>query len=221
MTEKVAVGDFIELDYTGMLTDGTVFDTTEKKVAEEAHIHDENRKFKAAVVCVGQQQLLPGLDAVLAGKEIGTEFTVELSAEKAFGKREAKNMEIIPISTFTDNKMKPQPGLQFDDDRGRRGVITRVSGGRVMVNYNHPLAGREVQYKVKIHRKITDAKEKIISFIHATLRAPTDKMEVEVKENKAAVAIPFQLPEQFLNPLGKKLAELTKLKEVTFSVKKV
>lgn len=216
MAEKVKHHDFIELDYTGKLADGSVFDTTMEKVAKDAGLPTEKVKFGPTVICVGEKQVLPGLDAELVDKEVGKEYTITLPAEKAFGKRDVKKMKIVPISTFKEHDVQPQPGLQIDVD-GEMGTVTRVAGGRVIVNFNHPLAGREVTYEIKINRKITDQKEQLISFLNSTLRIPEDKIKVEIKEEKAEIQLPMDLPVQVTEEIGKKLAELTKLKEVKFS----
>ena len=219
MTEKIKEHDFIELDYTGKLEDGTVFDTTEEKVAKEKGFYQENMKFGPATICVGENQILPGLDKNLIGKELDKEFEVKLSPEEAFGKRDVKKMRIMPISAFKEHNMQPQPGLQIEAD-GETGTVTRVSGGRVIVNFNHPLAGKEVVYVVKVNKKITDSKDKIVSFLSTSMRMPEDKIDVTISEEKAEIKLPMQLPEQFTEAVGKKLEELTKLKEVKFVAEK-
>lgn len=96
MTEKVKLKDFISLDYTGKLADGTVYDTTVKKVAEENDLPTEKRIFTPVTICVGENQILPGLDEELIDKEIGKEYTITLPPEKAFGKRDVKKMTSSP-----------------------------------------------------------------------------------------------------------------------------
>ncbi len=201
MDETVQHGDFIELSYTGSLADGSTFDSTEK-----------------SIICIGQQQLLPGLDNALAGKELGKEFKITLKPEEAFGKRDIKKLRIIPMSTFREHKMDPHPGLQVDVD-GEIGIVTSISGGRVIVNFNHPLAGKEVSYTVKVIRKVSDTVEQINAFLHATLRLPAEQVAITVEEQKATVLLPMELPVQFTDAVGKKIAELTKLESVTFHTK--
>jgi|APSaa5957512622_1039677.scaffolds.fasta_scaffold09353_4 FKBP-type peptidyl-prolyl cis-trans isomerase 2 len=219
MTEKIKENDFIELDYTGKLEDGSVFDTTEEKVAKDNGFYKEKMKFGPATICVGENQILPGLDKNLIDQELGKEFEVKLSAGEAFGKRDIKKMKIMPVAAFKEHNMQPQPGLQIEAD-GETGTITRVSGGRVIVNFNHPLAGKEVTYVVKVNKKITDPKEQIITFLSTSMRMPKDKINVTVNEEKAEIKLPMQLPEQFTDAVGKKLVELTKLKEVKFVAEK-
>lgn len=213
MTETIKNHDFVEVDYTGKLTDGTIFDTTIEKVAKDNKFFSEKMKFGPAVICVGEKQILPGLDDNLLDKEVGKEFTIKLMPEQAFGKRDIKNVKIMPLSSFREHEMNPYPGLQIDVD-GQIGTVSKVSGGRVIVNFNHPLAGKEVVYEVIVHRKITDKKEQISYFLNSSLHVPRDKIKVEITEEKAKVSIPVTFPEQINKVIGEKLAELTGLKEV-------
>ena len=80
-----------------------------------------------------------------------------------------------------------------------------------MVNFNHLLAGKEVIYDVTIHRKITDQKEQIISYLNMSMHIPADNIKINVAEGKAQVQLPMQLPAQLLEILAKKLSELTKV----------
>ncbi|MBS3165712.1 peptidylprolyl isomerase [Candidatus Woesearchaeota archaeon] len=220
MAEKIQKHDFVELDYTGKLTDGTVFDTTQKSVSESSGLHAHDKVFAPAVVCIGERQLLPGLDDALVDKEMGKEYSVTLPPEKTFGKKDIKKMKIVPMNAFKEHKVQPHPGLQIDMD-GERGVITQISGGRVIVNFNNPLAGREIVYDFKVNKKITDQKEQAIIYLHNSFGIPKDKVNVEIKEQKATVELPFEFPAQILELLSKKMIDLVKLKEVKFTKKEV
>lgn len=215
MSETVKHHDFVEIEYTGQLTDGTVFDTTSEKIAKQNNLYSSKQKYRPALVCVGERQLLPGLDAQIVDKELGKEYTVTLTPERAFGKRDIQKIKIIPMDMFRQHKVQPHPGLQVDVD-GEIGLVTRVSGGRVMVNFNHPLAGKEVVYNYKILRKVTDQKEKVSAFLSALLRLPAEAMKIEVKDNAAVVTMPGELPAQISSILGQKLMQLTGLKDILF-----
>ncbi|MBU0457333.1 MAG: peptidylprolyl isomerase [Nanoarchaeota archaeon] len=215
MPETIKEHDFIELDYTGKLADGTIFDTTLEKVAKENNLFSEKRKYLPTTICVGEKQVLPGLDDELIGKDIGKEYAVTLPPEKAFGKRDIKKMRIVPTNSFKEHKVEPHPGLQVDID-GEMGIISRVSGGRTIVNFNHPLSGKEVTYTFKINKRIEEPKDKLISYITMSLGIPKEMIKAEVKENKAEVKLPFELPAQVTDLLANKLSELVKL-ETTFS----
>lgn len=211
--------DFIEINYTGKLPDGTVFDTTLESVAKTNKLFSEKKSYSPIIICIGEKQILLGLDAELEGKEIGKEYAVTLPPEKAFGKREVKLVKIVPASTFKEHEVEPHPGLQVNID-DEIGIITNVSGGRIIVNFNHPLAGKEVIYVFTIIRKITDKNEQVASFISSMLGLPKDKMKVEVTEDKATITLPMELPLQISNILMQKLVEVTGLKDILFEKKK-
>ena len=131
----VKANDFVELEYTGRLKDsGVVFDTTDEKVAKEHEL--PKAQYGPVVVVIGQGQLLKGLEEHIIGKEPGN-YRIELPAEKAFGKKNAKLIQMIPASKFTQQKIQPVPGLQLNID-GVLCTVRQVTGGRVMaVSYTH------------------------------------------------------------------------------------
>ena len=53
MAEKVKEHDFVKVNYTGKLADGTVFDTTEEKIAKENKLFSPKMNYSPATVCVG------------------------------------------------------------------------------------------------------------------------------------------------------------------------
>ncbi|MBI2145724.1 peptidylprolyl isomerase [Candidatus Woesearchaeota archaeon] len=217
MAETIQQHDFVDVDYTGKLPDGTIFDTTSEKIAKEHHL-GEKRTFGPIIICIGERQILPGLDQQLIGKELAKEYTVTLPPEQAFGKRDIKKMKIVPASTFREHKMEPHPGLQIDVD-GEIGTVAQVSGGRVIVNFNHPLAGKEVSYTFTINRKVTDQQEQLKAFLQTAFGIPTDKLPITIQDGKATIELPLALPAEITSLLGKKLQELVKLNAVEFKTK--
>ena len=153
--KTIQKGDFAELDYTGRVKDADfIFDTT----LPVENYHNPS-KHGPVIVCVGDQNILKGLDRQLEGKETGKAYTAEVTPEDGFGKRNAKLLQLVPSSKFRNEKINPFPGLQVNID-GIFGVVKAVSGGRVIVDFNHPLAGRELVYDFKIRRIVTDDAEK-------------------------------------------------------------
>ena len=84
--------EFIELDYTGKIKDtGDIFDTTSIQVAKDNNLFEEKAEYKPIVICVGQGQIIKGLDKTLPGKETEKEYTIEVTPDQAYGKRNAFN----------------------------------------------------------------------------------------------------------------------------------
>ncbi len=207
--------DFIEVEYTGRFKDTKeVFDTTDVKIAKEAQIFSEKGEYAPVVICIGEHHILRGIDEFLEGKELGS-YTLELPPEKAFGKKKMELIKMIPTNKFTEQGIKPVPNLRLNID-GYVGLVKSVSGGRTVVDFNHPLAGRDVVYALKVNKIVTDSKVKVESLLQVLFGV---KIPVDVQEKKAVVSFPSELPEQIKAELAKKVSELTGL-ELSVELKK-
>ncbi|MFT4326815.1 MAG: FKBP-type peptidyl-prolyl cis-trans isomerase [Candidatus Woesearchaeota archaeon] len=153
-------GDFVELQYTGNV-DGFVFDTTDKDVAKKNGLPDT---VKPVIICVGKGALLEGIERSVVGKTVGEPYSVTLEPKDAFGMKDAKNIQLVPTAKFKKEGLNPYPGMQVEID-GRLVVVKRVSGGRTLVDFNHPLAGKTVVYDITILRSVTDPSEKLSALI--------------------------------------------------------
>lgn len=201
---QIKPNDFVEIEYTGKLKDsGIVFDTTDEKVAKEHEL--PRAQYGPVVVIIGQGQLLKGLEEQIIGKEPG-KYIIQLSAEKAFGKKNAKLIQLVPTKKFTEQKIQPVSGLQLNID-GNICTIRQVTGGRVMVDFNHPLAGRDVVYEINVRGVVADKKEQLKAVFAMLLNIAPEKIELEGA--KARVELKMALPKEILPELQKKVKELT------------
>ena len=212
---EVKQKDFVELEYTGKIKNsGEIFDTTDKKIAEDNDVLQEEHEYKPIIVCVGENQIIKGLDNALAGKEKGKSYTIEVKAEDAYGKKDAKMIQLIPTNKFIKENIQPMPGLQVNID-GMLGFVKTVSGGRTMVDFNHPLSSKDLTYEIKISRIIEDDKEKISSYFDIM---NAKDIEVSIENSKAEVKIKQEMPKEIKEPIEKKLKELIpSLQSVTIS----
>ena len=179
--DKFKDGDFIKISYTGKaVAAGTVFDTTSAEKAKEAGIAEEGRKYAPVLVVLGKGHVVKGLEDALRDMSIGEQKSVELTPENAFGARDSNLVRIIPLSEFKKRELDPFPGMLLDLD-GRKGLVKSVSGGRVMVDLNHPLAGEKIVYDVKIEEKLTETNPKIQAIIDSfNLKAESFKLDGDV-----------------------------------------
>lgn len=150
--------DFVEIEFTGKVKGGEVFDSNIKEDLKQANLDFES---KPLVFCLGEGMFLKSIDDFLIGKpESPATYELDLKPEDAFGKRVPSLVQMIPLKVFIQHKANPVPGAMFNFD-GRIGKTLTVSGGRVMVDFNSPLAGKDVHYKINLKRKVTDLKEKV------------------------------------------------------------
>ncbi|MFH1642592.1 MAG: peptidylprolyl isomerase [Nanoarchaeota archaeon] len=215
---KLKEKDFVEVEYTGKLKEeGAVFDTTDEKIAKDNNIHNEDNTYGPVIVCIGQNQVLEGLDKNLIGKETGKEYTIELSPEEAFGKKNPKLIQLVPTSKFMKQKIQPMPGLQVNID-GMIAMIKTVSGGRSMVDFNHPLSGKDVVYNLKINKVIMDDSDKLKAYFKISLALK--EINMELKEGTAKVTLKNDIPKEAKEKLNEKVVELIpNVKKVEFVTK--
>lgn len=179
-------GDFIRIDYTESV-DGQVIASTDKDVATEKGIFSEEAQYGPHLIVVGAGQLVKGYEDDLIGKEIGYSGKVEIGPENAFGLHDAKNVEIIPINRFKEQK--PVPGMRVGVEN-KVGTVTRVIGRKVNVDFNHPLAGRTIVYEYKILENIEDQLEKLKALIKTFAHM---ELEAEIKDDVAIITVLWEL----------------------------
>jgi len=156
---KTKKGDFVEIEFLGRnLLTGEIFDTN--NLEEARKINPKIKETKPLIACIGQGFVVKGFDESLEGKEIGKKQKITLSPENAFGSRNAGLVKMIPMKIFTEQKVYPQAGMTLALDNALVKVVS-VSGGRVLVDFNNPLAGKDIEYKFTIKKIITDSKEKV------------------------------------------------------------
>ena len=172
-------GTYIKLTYTGSIN-GVPFDTTNAEAAKKGKIFREGYNYTPAIVKVGAGRLLKGLDEELVGKEIGHEYTVTIPAEKAFGPHLSKEVKAVDKKAL-DHKPELYERIVFE---GREGVIVNKIGSRYVVDFNHPLAGQDVEYVFKIEGIVDDALESL----KGTIKLITGR-EMKVSTTKTAISI--------------------------------
>ncbi|MBU1201861.1 MAG: FKBP-type peptidyl-prolyl cis-trans isomerase [Nanoarchaeota archaeon] len=213
--EKIKKGDFIELDYTGKIKDeNLVFDTTKKSVAQSSGLNP-NADYKPAVICLGEGYILPALEDGLVGKEIGT-YSFDLSPEQSFGRKSAKLLKLVPLKVFKQQDIVPYTGLEVNID-DMFGIIRSVSGGRIIVDFNHPLASRDISYEIEIKKIVTDDKDKLESIIKI-IGIHYDSLSV--KDKKAVIVLEHSLPDQLKKLFEEKAKEKTGVETFDYVVKK-
>jgi FKBP-type peptidyl-prolyl cis-trans isomerase 2 len=208
--------DFVEIEYTGKLAEGNIiFDTSDEALAKKSGAFNQGMRYGPIVICVGEHQVIAGLDKNLIGKEVGKDYSFSIPAEDGFGKKDAKLLKLVPTSAFRKSNVQVAPGLQVDID-GVIGTIRTVTGGRVIVDFNHPFAGKDLIYEVKVRRQVLDKVEQVNSLIRMLINQPS---ETAVAEGAATITLEQELPEEIGKELEKRLIELVKLKSVSFKVK--
>lgn len=150
----ISVGDSVTIEYTGRLTDGTVFDTSRRPVAEEAGIDTEQptREYGPLTVEIGEGRVIEGLEEALVGMDPGDEQTVTLPPAKAYG--EPTDDRVIEYETPEFREMlqgeEPTTGMHVQGEQGAVGEVVEVDEETTQVDFNHELAGRTLEFDVEV-----------------------------------------------------------------------
>lgn len=206
----VTTGDFVELQFTGK-TNGVIFDSN---IAEDLKTIAPDAKPHKVIVAAGHNMLPPGFDKALLDKEVGKQYTIHLKPSEGFGVRHKDLVKIIPVKVFHAQKLDPKPGATFFID-GRTVKVIAVSGARATVDFNNPLAGKELEYSFTIVRIIENEAERVDAFVEYFLRV---KLKHRIEGDKVVLIGP-KILEQFCAAFNAQAKEILK-KELVFEEEK-
>jgi FKBP-type peptidyl-prolyl cis-trans isomerase 2 len=191
--------DFVEIEFSGY-ANAELFDSN---VKEELKKLDPKAEPKKTVVCIGEKMLVAGLDKALEGKEIGKEYETSFGPKEGFGERKKDLIRTIPMKVFLEKRILPKAGMVLNIDDYIVKVVS-VSGGRVLADFNNPLAGKEIKYKFKILKIVEDEKEKCEAVIESLFKI---MIPFEIKGNDVVLKGPKGF-EMFVNVFKPRFKEL-------------
>ncbi len=145
MSGIIAKGMVAQFHYSVSDTEGNVIDKSEE--TPMAYLH-------------GFGNIVPGLETALEGKKSGDKLSVKVSPEEAYGEYDPSLIQKVPKETFEDIE-EIEVGMQFEaetDEGAFIATIVKFDGDDVVVDGNHPLAGKELAFEVTVEsvRKATD-----------------------------------------------------------------
>ncbi|VVB83845.1 FKBP-type peptidyl-prolyl cis-trans isomerase [uncultured archaeon] len=133
--------DKVTLDYEGRLETGEVFDTSK----HEGHSHP-------LTFTVGDGEVIPGFEKAVMGMEVDEEKEFSIPPEEAYGMPDERLHQEIPKSVLP-TEPEPQVGmtLVMQTPQGNIPVmISEVKEESVIIDLNHPLAGKKLIFKIKV-----------------------------------------------------------------------
>lgn len=209
-------GDFIRIDYVGKISEsGEIFDLTKENMAKEKGIYNPNLSYKPVPIIIGANFVVKGLEKELKKMKVGERKKIIVKPEEAFGNRSPKLMKLIPLSNFKRQKTDPYPGMivTINNIHGR---VLSVTGGRVKVDFNHPLSGKRLEYDVEIKERISSKIGKIKAVLEFFLKVGEDlnvsfeKEIVEIKTKKKDV--PKELKKTIADTILKWIRNIKKIR---------
>lgn len=136
---QVQNGSTVKVHYTGTFDDGTVFDSSVDRDPME--------------FTIGEGKLIPGFEQAVIGMNVGDSTTQRIPAEEAYGPHIKELIVEVDKSQFPPD-MTPEIGLQLQirQDNGQTTIvrITGISEDKVTLDANHPLAGKDLNFEIKL-----------------------------------------------------------------------
>lgn len=146
---SVKKGDVVSIDYAGKLEDGQVIATTIKTVAEEAGIYSPDTQYRPYTFTVGSGETIKGIDEEIIGMEKGEQKEIIIPPDKGFGYPDQALIREFPMETFKESNIEPEKGMMVRTPQGV-GEIINVLPNSVILNFNHPLAGKTLIFNITI-----------------------------------------------------------------------
>ena len=137
---QVENGNTVSVHYRGTLNDGTEFDSS--------HSRGETLSFQ-----VGAGQMISGFDAALPGMSVGETKNITLSPDQAYGNLIPEAITDVPKSAFPEGyNFKVDELVHGQNDMGQpvRGTINEVKEDVVTVDFNHPMAGKDLNFEIEL-----------------------------------------------------------------------
>ncbi|MBI4894838.1 MAG: peptidylprolyl isomerase [Candidatus Aenigmarchaeota archaeon] len=182
-------GDFVSIDYVGRVKDsGEIFDSTMEEAAKKENVYDPKISYRPISVVIDANFVIKGLDDALMQMKVGERKVVVIEPKDAFGERNPEYVRAVPASNFKNERIDPTPG-SWVTINNVRGKILSADGGRIRIDFNHPLAGKKLEYDVKIVKEITDAAEQTASVVSYITGLEPERVHASIKEREAEIKI--------------------------------
>ncbi len=137
--QQAKEGNVVKVHYSGRLTDGTLFDSSEGKEPLE--------------FTLGAGQMIKGFDIGVLGMALGEKKTLQIAAEDAYGMRDEEAIIEFPAENIPDD-MTLEPGMQLTL-RNQNGqpvpvIVLEVKEDIIIMDANHMLAGQNLIFDVEL-----------------------------------------------------------------------
>ena len=188
-------GSFVLIEYTVYNKDDQkVIDTTLEEKAKEGGIFNENVKYEPELVIIGEGMLFKSLEEEVLKLKEGDTATIELPPEKAFGKRDPSKIKTISARELSRRGIIPRVNEEVEIN-GQHAIIRSVGGGRVILDFNHPLAGKTLVYELKIVKVLKEPSEKLRELVYRWLKRVISRedIRVRIREKTATINLPLRV----------------------------
>lgn len=147
----VKVGSIVEVEYEGRLKEGILFDTNNEKLAKEENIWNPDRKYELLKFKVGEGQVIKGLDEGVIEMMEGDEKIIKISPEDGYGYKSDNFVREVDKKFFKGGDVKEGTVVLLKiNNEERPAFVVKAYEDKCLLDFNHPLAGFDLIFKVKM-----------------------------------------------------------------------
>ena len=130
-------GDKVKVEYTGTLDDGSVFDSSEGRGPLE--------------FIIGNGEVISGFENGIKDMKLNQEKTIKIKPQDAYGEKNEQLIREIPRDKFPpDVQVSSHLVLKSPEGQQIPAFVSQVNEDNIVIDMNHPLAGKELTFKVKV-----------------------------------------------------------------------
>jgi len=154
--KTVQSGDNVTVDYIGTYDNGTIFDTSNATVAQDAGIYEAEYTYGPISFISGSGEIFPKIDNATIGMKIGETTNVTLTPEEGYGEYNASLIQAVPLSILEENNITPHVNdtLYYNMNPVRVDHIvpnvTDPNNTSVYIDFNDPKAGKTLHFQITI-----------------------------------------------------------------------
>lgn len=141
--------DTVRVDYVGYLGDGKVFDASIEAQARKAGL-PLRASYEPLEFTVGAGQMIAGFDRGVVGMAVNQTKKITVAPKDAYGEVDAAQIIEVPASQLEEAGINVSVGTQVSVQAGLAGVIKSVSSGTATIDFNHPLAGKTLNFNITL-----------------------------------------------------------------------
>ncbi len=181
-TEGLQDGAFVKVAYTmRTVDDGTLVDTTDVEIAEEEGVDTEDQEFGPQTIVLGAGHVFQPVEDEFRGKAVGATGSVEIPAAEAFGEHDPEEVRTVSADRLDEDNRHPGAHVTID---GQHGHVETVIGGRARVDFNHLLAGEDIEYEYEILDVVEERIEQARGLFDMYIEASDLEMSIETDEEE-------------------------------------
>jgi FKBP-type peptidyl-prolyl cis-trans isomerase 2 len=149
-------GDNVTLDYIGTYDNGTIFDTSNATIAQQAGIYESDYTYGPISFISGDGEVFPAIENATIGMKIGETKNVTLTPADAYGEYNASLIQPVPLSVLEENNITPHVNdtLYYNLNPVRVDHIvpnvTDPNNTSVYIDFNDPRAGKTMHFQLTI-----------------------------------------------------------------------